>query len=200
MTPGAADVVHFVVAAALTYALGFERDLRGSPAGDRVFSLIGVGAGIVGVLAVHGAPTALQGALTGIGFIGAGLVFRQEPGQLERIRGLTTAAAIFAAAAIGAAAGEGRLLLATVATFVALLVLELRYIQVLSLLDGRRWASRFRDDEAPRPGRAAADDPHREAGDQCPREVLERSPCVAMNKDEALRMAGRPVLRAPAVR
>ena len=167
VTPGAADVVHFVVAAALTYALGFERDLRGSPAGDRVFSLIGVGTGIVGVLAVHGAPTALQGALTGIGFIGAGLVFRQELGRLQRVRGLTTAAAIFAAAAIGAAAGEGRLLLATVATFVALLVLELRYIQVLSLLDGRRWASRFRDDEAPpRPGRAAADDPHREAGDQ----------------------------------
>ena len=108
VTPGAADVVHFVVAAALTYALGFERDLRGSPAGDRVFSLIGVGAGIVGVLAVHGAPTALQGALTGIGFIGAGLVFRQELGRLERFRGLTTAAAIFAAAAIGAAAGEGR--------------------------------------------------------------------------------------------
>ena len=156
-----------MVAAALTYALGFERDLRGSPAGDRVFSLIGVGTGIVGVLAVHGAPTALQGALTGIGFIGAGLVFRQELGRLQRVRGLTTAAAIFAAAAIGAAAGEGRLLLATVATFVALLVLELRYIQVLSLLDGRRWASRFRDDEAPpRPGRAAADDPHREAGDQ----------------------------------
>jgi MgtC family len=76
VTPAAADVMHLLVAAALTYTLGFERDLRGAPAGDRVFALIGVGAGIVGVLAVHGAPTALQGALTGIGFIGAGLVFR----------------------------------------------------------------------------------------------------------------------------
>jgi putative Mg2+ transporter-C (MgtC) family protein len=81
------------------------------------------------------------------------------------IRGLTTAAAIFAAAAIGAAAGEGRLLLATAATVFALLVLEVRYIPVLSLLDGRRWTSRFRDDDwPPRPGGAAADDPHREAG------------------------------------
>ena len=61
--------------------------LRGSPADDRVFSLIDVGAGIVGALAVHGAPTALQGALTGIGFIGAGLVFRQELGRLQRVRG-----------------------------------------------------------------------------------------------------------------
>ena len=166
VTPAAADVMHLLVAAALTYALGFERDLRGAPAGDRVFALIGVGAGIVGVLAAHGAPTALQGALTGIGFIGAGLVFRQERGHLQMIRGLTTAAAIFTAAAIGAAAGEGRLLLATAATAFALLVLEVRYIPLLRLLDGRRWASRFRDDEwLGRPGEAAADDPHREAGD-----------------------------------
>ena len=166
MTPAAADVMHLLAAAALTYALGFERDLRGSPAGDRVFALIGVGAGIVGVLAVHGAPTALQGALTGIGFIGAGLVFRQQQGHLPLIRGLTTAAAIFAAAAIGAAAGEGRLLLAAAATVLALLVLEVRYIPVLRLLDGRRWASRFRNDEWPRqPDEAGADDPRGEVGD-----------------------------------
>jgi putative Mg2+ transporter-C (MgtC) family protein len=166
VTPAAADVVHVLVATALTYALGFERDLRDAPAGDRVFALIGVGAGIVGVLAAHGAPTALQGALTGIGFIGAGLVFRQEQGHLQMIRGLTTAAAIFAAAAIGAAAGEGRLVLATAATAFALLVLEIRHIRLLRLLDGRRWASRFHDDESPgRPAEAAADDPHREADD-----------------------------------
>ena len=167
MTPATADMRHVLVAAALTYALGFERDLRGSPAGDRVFSLVGVGAGVVGVLAVHGAPTALQGVLTGIGFIGAGLVFRQELGKLQMVRGLTTAAAIFAAAAIGATAGEGRLLLATVATAIALLVLEIRYTPMLNLLEGRRWASRFRDDEAPpRPGRAGADDRPRGAADQ----------------------------------
>jgi putative Mg2+ transporter-C (MgtC) family protein len=161
----AADVMQLLVAAALTYALGFERDLRGATAGDRVFALIGVGAGIVGVLAVHGAPTALQGALTGIGFIGAGLVFRQQQGSQQLVRGLTTAAAIFAAAAIGAAAGEGRLLLATAATAFALLVLEVRYIPLLRMLDGRRWAGRFRDDELPRRAdEAAADDPHRGGG------------------------------------
>jgi putative Mg2+ transporter-C (MgtC) family protein len=164
VTLAVGDVMHLLVAAALTYALGFERDLRGAAAGDRVFALIGAGAGIVGVLAVHGAPTALQGVLTGIGFIGAGLVFRQEP--LPTIRGLTTAAAIFAAAAIGAAAGEGRLLLAAVATAFALLVLEIRYIPVLRVLDGRRWTSRFRHDEwPPRPGGIAADDRRRETGD-----------------------------------
>jgi len=97
-----------VVAFVLTYVLGFERQLRGSPAGDRTFSLIGLGAAVVGVLAENGAPNALAGAVTGIGFIGGGLVFRQGHGNGEIVRGVTTAAAIFATAAIGAAAGEPR--------------------------------------------------------------------------------------------
>lgn len=50
------------MAVALTYALGFERDVRGASAGDRVFALVGVAAGLVGVFAVHGSPNALQGA------------------------------------------------------------------------------------------------------------------------------------------
>jgi putative Mg2+ transporter-C (MgtC) family protein len=164
---GAADLVHVLVAVALTYALGFERDLRGSPAGDRVFALIGVTAGLVGVFATHGAPNALQGVLTGIGFIGAAVVFRQDLGRVQLVRGLTTAAALFAAVAIGAAAGEGRLLLAAVTTAITLLVLEMRYIPGLMLLDGRRWADRFRKDETPaRPLAATADGPRREADDQ----------------------------------
>jgi putative Mg2+ transporter-C (MgtC) family protein len=163
----AENLVHILVAVALTYALGFERDLRGSPIGDRVFALIGVAAGLVGVFSVEGAPTALQGVLTGIGFIGAAVVFRQDLGRVQQVRGLTTAAALFAAVTIGAAAGEGRLLLATVSTAIALLVLELRYIRGLMLLDGRRWTSRFRNDELPpRPLAGEGEDPHQDASDQ----------------------------------
>lgn len=50
----AENLVHVLVAVALTYALGFERDVRGSAAGDRVFALIGVAAGLAGVFAVEG--------------------------------------------------------------------------------------------------------------------------------------------------
>ena len=39
------DAAHLAVAVALTYLLGFERDLRGAPTGDRVFALVGAGAG-----------------------------------------------------------------------------------------------------------------------------------------------------------
>ena len=140
------DAGHLAVAVALTYALGFERDLRGAPTGDRVFALIGAGAGVIGILSAHGAPNALAGAVTGVGFIGGGLLFRQAIGSAQILTGITTAAAIFAATAIGAAAGEGYLLLAAVATALALLVLEIRHIKVLSFLDGRRWAHRFNSD------------------------------------------------------
>jgi len=50
--------IRLVVAFLLTYVLGFERQLRGSPAGDRTFSLIALGAAVVGVLAENGAPNA----------------------------------------------------------------------------------------------------------------------------------------------
>ena len=156
-----ADAGHLVVAVVLAYLLGFERDLRGAPAGDRVFALIGIGAGLVGIIAVHGAPNALAGAITGIGFIGGGLVFRQSAGggREQVVLGLTTAAAIFAAAAIGAAAGQGRLLVAVVATALALLVLEIRHVRFLSVLDGQRWTERFRDDDWRRAGEPAAGRP-----------------------------------------
>ena len=143
------DAGHLLVAVALTYLLGFERDLRGAPTGDRVFALVGAGSGVLGIIAAHGAPNVLAGAITGIGFIGGGLVFRQAVGRQQVVMGITTAAAIFAAAAIGAAAGQGRLLIAGVATALSLLVLEIRHIKVLSLLDGRHWAGHFTDDEAP---------------------------------------------------
>lgn len=143
-----ADAAHLAVAAALTYLLGFERGLRGAPAGDRVFALVGTGSGVIGIIAAHGAPNVLAGAITGIGFIGGGLVFRQALGKQQVVMGLTTASAIFAAAAVGAAAGQGRLLVAGVATALVLFVLEVRHVKVLNVLDAGRWAKYVDNDEA----------------------------------------------------
>jgi putative Mg2+ transporter-C (MgtC) family protein len=152
------DAAHLAIAVALTYLLGFERDLRGAPTGDRVFALVGAGAGVVGIIAAHGAPNVLAGAITGIGFIGAGLVFRQAFGSQQVLTGMTTAAAIFAAVAIGAAAGQGRLLVAGVATALSLFVLEIRHVRWLRMLDGRRWAKFFHDDdESMRPDKPPED-------------------------------------------
>lgn len=98
-----ADAGHLAVAFALTYVLGFERELRAASAGDRVFSLIGLGSGLLGIIAVHTAATALTGAITGIGFIGGGLVFRQVAGGEQVVKGITTAAARLAAARVAPA-------------------------------------------------------------------------------------------------
>ena len=154
-----ADAVHLVVAVALTYLLGFERDLRGAASGDRVFALVGAGAGIMGIIGVHGAPNALAGAITGIGFIGGGLVWRQAAGSQQVVKGITTAAAIFAAATIGAAAGQGRLLVAVAATALCLFVLEIRHVRWLSVLDGRRWSRYFPNDDGDLPSSKSPEEP-----------------------------------------
>jgi putative Mg2+ transporter-C (MgtC) family protein len=139
--------VRLLVALGLTYLLGFERELRGSTAGDRTFSLVGLGSAVVGFLALHGAPNALAGVVTGIGFLGAGVILH---GGSDRdggmVRGVTTAATFFLAAAVGAAAGQGDLLLATEATGASIVVLELPHVPFLQFLDGHYWSTRFRND------------------------------------------------------
>jgi putative Mg2+ transporter-C (MgtC) family protein len=143
-------VLHVLLAFGLTFAIGFERELRGSPAGDRTFSLIGVASGVIGVLASqNGALSILSGAVTGVGFIGAGMLFRPSNEPMATMHGVTTAATIIAAAAIGAASGEGQVWLAVVATAIILLILELRYIPGLRVLDARGWSDRFKNDADP---------------------------------------------------
>jgi putative Mg2+ transporter-C (MgtC) family protein len=138
--------LRLLVAFALTFALGFERELRGSPAGDRTFALIGVAAAVIGSVAGAGSPTAIAGAVTGIGFIGGGIVFRRQVRTGELVSGITTASTVFAAAAIGAAAGVGLLAVAATATALILIALEGPHLPLLRSVDARRWSPRFRND------------------------------------------------------
>jgi putative Mg2+ transporter-C (MgtC) family protein len=142
-------IARVAVGFGLAFAIGFERELRGAPAGDRTFGLIG--ASIAGMTAVlwRQAPQAVAGAITGIGFIGAGVVLH---GENQLVRGVTSAAAIFATAAMAIVAGTGHLLLAALTTGGILLALELRDIPFLRFLDARRYQARFRDDNAPPEG------------------------------------------------
>ena len=139
-------VGRIAVAFGLSFAIGFERQLRGGPAGDRTFSLVGTAAAVISVVAVtKGAGNAIAGVVTGVGFIGGALLFRGEGGVL---RGITSATAALAAATIGVVAAAGYLIVALVATGLVLFTLELRFIPVLSYLDGRRYVGRYRSDES----------------------------------------------------
>lgn len=84
--------------------------------------------------------------MTGVGFIGGGLVLRGESGM---VKGVTTAATIWTAAGLGVVAGNGDLLLAVLIGIVTLVTLELRYIPGLRALDARRHLSQMRDDSPP---------------------------------------------------
>src|SRR5438128_5023763 len=99
-------LARIAVGFALGFVLGFERELRGSPAGDRTFALVGAGAAAITAVTYKTSPQAVAGVITGVGFIGAGLLFRGEGGV---VKGVTTAATIFAAAAMGVVVGYGHL-------------------------------------------------------------------------------------------
>ena len=127
----------------LCYAVGFERALRGASAGDRTFSLVGTAAAAMTAVTVGPAPQAIGGVVTGVGFIGAGLLLR---GGMGAVRGVTSAAAIFAATGIGVVAGTGHYWLAFFVTLLALLDLELRHLPLLNRLDAHRYADRMEPD------------------------------------------------------
>ena len=131
---------------ALAFMIGFERELRGSPAGDRAFALVGGAATAVAATVAKTSPQALAGVITGVGFIGAGVVVQYRDAF---IRGITTASAIFATAGIGVVVGTGHLWLGAVTTALILVVLEIRNLPALHRLDARRYRDRFRDDDDP---------------------------------------------------
>jgi putative Mg2+ transporter-C (MgtC) family protein len=105
-----------ILAAVAGGAVGLERELRNKPAGLRTHMLVSIGTALFImvplILAPNGAePTSrvIQGVAAGIGFLGAGEILR-SPSSTDpsvRVKGLTSAAAIWVAAALGAAAGCG---------------------------------------------------------------------------------------------
>jgi putative Mg2+ transporter-C (MgtC) family protein len=110
--------IRLVVAATLTGAVGLERELRERAAGLRTHMLVGVGSALFTLVSAYGFNAFLVGGsnvvradpsriaaqiVTGIGFLGAGAILRQG----LTIRGLTTAAGLWVAAAIGMAVGAG---------------------------------------------------------------------------------------------
>ncbi len=147
MQPSDVDVLgRIALGFGLAFAIGFERELRGSSAGDRTFSLIGTAAAAVAAVSGRSSPQALAGIITGVGFIGGGLILK---GQDDIVRGITTAAAVFAVAAVGLVVGLGHLGLGLALGLLTLLILELRYIRYVRVLDARRYTSKFRSDEEP---------------------------------------------------
>lgn len=106
--------------------IGLNRDLHRKPAGLRTFALMALGtATLVVALTQNPDPGDLsrivQGLMTGIGFLGAGMILRPATG--EDVRGLTTAAAVWLTAALAILCGMGQELLALAVLAGALAIL-----------------------------------------------------------------------------
>ena len=120
-------ILRLLLAAALGAGIGYQRERANKPAGLRTHILISVGSALFTVVSIFGFGDGVDpsrvaaGVVTGIGFIGAGVIFRGIRG--DHVAGLTTAASIWATAAIGLAAGVGWYLIATIIAAIVLLVL-----------------------------------------------------------------------------
>ena len=121
-------VLRLLLAATLGAVIGYQRERANKPAGLRTHTLICAGAALFTVVSIYGFSATADpsrvaaGMLAGIGFLGAGALIRRDEGL---VAGLTTAATIWAVAAIGLAAGTGLYLISAVATVIALIVLLL---------------------------------------------------------------------------
>jgi len=120
------------LATGLGYAIGFEREWRGKPAGERTFALIALGAAGFTAIGVEGFPASAEkviaGVVTGVGFLGAGLIFREATGG---ILGLTTAASAWAVAAVAVLVGSGAFVAGILSTVLVLFILELNRLPVI---------------------------------------------------------------------
>ena len=121
------DILKLLLAMALGGMLGAERELRDKDAGLRTLMFISTGATIFTIISLRmsqlgaiGDPARVAAQIvSGIGFLGAGVILR-EHGQ---IRGLTTAATIWLAAALGMGVGLGQYLISTLAAVIIMLTL-----------------------------------------------------------------------------
>ncbi len=133
--------LRLLVASALGGLIGLERELHGHPAGTRTHLLVSLGAAIFTVLSMQGFagdvvdPTRIAAQIvSGIGFLGAGAIIRSG----TSVRGLTTAASLWATASVGLALGAAQYAIGIVGT--AIIVLSLGPLR--RLVRSRQRASR----------------------------------------------------------
>lgn len=134
-------LTNFAVALILGALMGLERELAGKEAGIRTSLMVAGGAALFAILGINlpyiiaassenlaeviarnsGFLAVIANIVVGIGFIGAGIIIKTE----ERVHGLTTAAVVWATAAVGALAGVGLLQFASATAIILVAILYL---------------------------------------------------------------------------
>jgi putative Mg2+ transporter-C (MgtC) family protein len=119
--------LRLVVALLLGAVIGWERELQRMPAGFRTHALVSLGSAIFTIVSAHAFtgplsdPTRIAAqVVSGVGFLGGGAILHYG----GTVRGLTTAASLWAVAAVGMAAGAGLFVVATVSAVLVIVALE----------------------------------------------------------------------------
>jgi putative Mg2+ transporter-C (MgtC) family protein len=124
-------ILRLMLATFLGSIIGIEREVKHHSAGLRTHTLVCVATCLMVVTAIPYAndfdsiARVITGILTGIGFIGAGTIMREQ----ERVLGLTTAAGIFFVAGIGIVCGLGQYLLAIIGALLCLFILRIKGLE-----------------------------------------------------------------------
>jgi len=126
-----------ILAVIIGGAIGAEREYRSKSAGFRTLTLICLGATLFTIFSQiiggTGNPDRIaSNIVTGIGFVGAGVIFKVDTQGNNKVNGITTAAMIWVTAALGVAIGAGYML---VAIYACLLILVVLFI--FSMLESR---------------------------------------------------------------
>ena len=117
--------IRLVLAVVFGGLIGLEREIVHRPAGVRTHMLVSLGSALFVLITLESIPLGIDkiiaGIATGIGFLGAGTIFKAK----TEVHGLTTAASIWAVAGIGIAIGLGHYLMTIIAVVLVLIVLHL---------------------------------------------------------------------------
>ncbi len=113
-------LLNILLSGLLGFAIGFERKLRNKEAGIRTHTIVCFGAALLTAISLWGFGPLSDGArvaaqiVSGVGFLGAGIIVYRK----HEVRGLTTAAGVWATAGVGMACGAGMYILAAGATLI----------------------------------------------------------------------------------
>ena len=109
--------------------VGLEREIVHRPAGVRTHMLVSLGSALFILIAIDTLPNEaariIAGIITGIGFLGAGTIFKAK----NEVHGLTTAASIWAVSAVGLAIGMGYYFITLISVALILIVLQLNKLE-----------------------------------------------------------------------
>ena len=126
--------IKVLIAVVLSGLIGFERERRHRPAGFRTIMLVCLGSALFVLVTLETLPSEagriIAGIATGIGFLGAGTIFRSK----SEVHGLTTAASIWAVAGVGIAIGLGYYLMTLISVVLILIILQLNKMEFFKRL------------------------------------------------------------------